>query len=321
MIKYFITAGLPFIILIITGPVLIKLLKKLNYGQHVRGQGPESHRQKEGIPTMGGILIILGIVITSLLMLELNTHIIWTLIVTVGLGLVGLMDDLKQIRSQRSLGLKARYKISAQILIGLLLALYIFFYTDVGSGIIIPVTGEIFLLHEWIIPLIILTVVGSANAVNLTDGLDGLAAGVTAVTASSLAVINSFLNFNQLTLYSLIVTGACIGFIWYNSHPAQVFMGDVGSLALGGAIASLAVFSRIELFLLIIGGVYVIETLSVMIQVIYFRLSGGNRIFNMTPLHHHYELEGLDESKIVARFLILSLIFASAGLISFYMIL
>lgn len=316
--QYFAAVGLPFIVLIITGPVLIDLLKKLNYGQQVREVGPESHLKKEGIPTMGGILIILGIVITSLLVLELNPDIIWVLVLTGGMGLVGLLDDVLKIRSGQSLGLRAREKLLAQFVLGLVLALYIYMFREVGTSLLVPFLDGIIDLGIWIVPLTVLTVVGTVNAVNLTDGLDGLAAGVTAVAASAFAVIFVFQGYEQLTFFALSITGACIGFIWFNSHPAQVFMGDVGSLALGGALASMAVVSRTQLFLLLIGGVYVIEAVSVMIQVTYFRLTGGGRVFKMTPIHHHFELKGLSESKVVARFWILSFIFAITGLISYF---
>ena len=314
--KFFAAVGLPFIILIITGGPLIKLLNKLNYGQQVRREGPESHLEKEGIPTMGGILIILAVFITVLLVLEFNYNLLWVIIITTGMGILGFLDDFFKIRSGRSLGLRAREKILAQLTFGLILALFIYFYRDMK--IILPFTGNELNIGLWIIPLNIFTVAGTVNAVNLTDGLDGLAAGVTAVAASAFSVITMFFGFQQLTLFGLSITGACIGFIWFNSHPAQVFMGDVGSLALGGALASMAVVSRTQLFLLIIGGVYVLETVSVMIQVVYFRITGGERIFNMTPIHHHYELKGLSESKVVARFWILGIIFASIGLISLF---
>lgn len=316
--EYFLAVGLPFIIIMLTGPGLIKGLEVLNFGQQIRGEGPRSHLKKEGIPTMGGILIIISILAVSFLLLDLSPDVLWALIITTGMGLIGFFDDIIKIKSKRSLGLRARGKMAGQILFGLLLALYTYFYTDLGTGILIPVTGKSFEMGVWLIPFIVFTVVAEANGVNLTDGLDGLASGVTVIVASSLAVINSALGNYQLTLFGLIVSGACLGFIWFNAHPAQVFMGDVGSLALGGAIASMAVLSRTELFLLIIGGIYAIESLSVVIQVIYFRLTGGKRVFKMTPIHHHYELSGLAEVKVVARFWIVSLIFAILGLASFF---
>jgi len=318
MIIYFLAVILPFVILMLLGPLLIKFLKKLNFGQQIRGQGPKSHLKKEGIPTMGGILIIFAILATSLILLEINNYILWSLFITMGMGFLGFIDDFIKIRKQKSLGLKARHKISGQLFLAVLLAFYVYLFTDLSSYIIIPFLGSVN-IGRWIIPLIIITVTGTANAVNITDGLDGLAASITAVVCSSLALITSFLNMTELSLFSLIITGACIGFIWFNSHPAQVFMGDVGSLALGGAVASVAVFSGTQIFLLIIGAVYVMETLSVMVQVLYFKITGGKRVFKMTPIHHHYELEGLDESKIVARFLILSMVFAGLGLVIFYL--
>ncbi|MFW6279138.1 MAG: phospho-N-acetylmuramoyl-pentapeptide-transferase [Bacillota bacterium] len=318
MILYFMAVGLPFLILMILGPVLIKILKQLNYGQQVRGQGPKSHLKKEGIPTMGGILIILAILLSALIVLELNVNVIWVLFIILGMGLIGFWDDFIKIRTQKSLGLKARHKIVGQLLLSLLLALYIYYYSDTGSIVLLPFRGQIS-LGIWIIPFVMLTVTGTVNAVNITDGLDGLASGVTAVVSSALSVLLFVLNYQQLGLLGFVITGACIGFIWYNSHPAQVFMGDVGSLALGGALSAMAVLSGTEIYLLVLGLVFVIETVSVIIQVIYFRLTGGKRVFRMTPLHHHYELQGMQESKIVARFFILSMFFASLGILMFYM--
>ncbi|MFW6035124.1 MAG: phospho-N-acetylmuramoyl-pentapeptide-transferase [Halothermotrichaceae bacterium] len=315
---YFAAVGLPFLILMIFGPGLIKLLKVLSFGQQIRGAGPDSHQKKEGIPTMGGVLIILAIIITSLIVLDMTSYIVWALIVTIGMGLIGFLDDFIKIRTQNSLGLRAREKLIGQILFGLLLGFYVYYYSEVGTAVIIPVLGLEFDMGIWIIFFITFIVVGFANAVNLTDGLDGLASGVTAIVAVSLALLTSVMGYTQLTLFGLIVAGASLGFVWFNSHPAQVFMGDVGSLALGGALSSIVVLSRTELFLVIIGGVFVIETLSVMLQVLYFKLTGGKRIFKMTPIHHHYELKGLAEVKVVSRFLIISLIFALLGLASYF---
>ena len=318
--NYFLAIGLPFLIIMVFGSGLIKFLKYLNFGQQIRGVGPESHLKKEGIPTMGGLLIIIALIITSLVVLELDTYISWVLIVTLGMGLVGFLDDISKIRAKSSLGLRAREKLFGQILFATILAVYVYYYTDIGTNILVPIIGWEFEMGIWLIPFIIFFVVGFANAVNLTDGLDGLASGVTAIVSTSMAVLTIALNYEQLTLFGLMVGGACLGFIWFNSHPAQVFMGDVGSLALGGAISAMAVVARLELFLVIIGGVYVIETISVMIQVSYFRFTGGKRVFRMTPLHHHYELGGLEEVKVVSRFWILSIVFALLGLASYYVI-
>ncbi len=316
--KYFIAIGLPFLILMIFGHFVIKILKRLNFGQQIRGEGPKSHYNKQGIPTMGGILLLIGISISAIFYLKVDSLALIALVITLAMGLLGFMDDYKKIKTGRSLGLRAREKLLGQILVALILSLYIYFYSDIGTGIIIPFTGNIIILKQLIIPFIIITVVGTANAVNLTDGLDGLAAGITAVVSSSFAILSTTMHLEGLTFFNLSITGACLGFIWFNSHPAQVFMGDVGSLALGGAVAAVAVLTRTELFLFIIGGVYVLETLSVMIQVSYFKLTGGKRVFRMTPIHHHYELKGLEEEKVVARFLLLSLIFAIIGLFSYY---
>ena len=318
VISYFLAIGLPFLLLMFLGPLLIAKLQELNFGQQIRELGPKSHQEKEGIPTMGGVLIIFAVLVSSLLLLELNQYVVWTLIMICGMGLLGFLDDYIKIKTQRSLGLKARHKMAGQLLLSLLLACYVYFFSEIGSEILVPFVGLID-LGWWIIPLIILTVTGTSNAVNITDGLDGLASGVTAVVSSAVALINFSMNYQQLGLMGFIITGACIGFIWYNSHPAQVFMGDVGSLALGGALAAQVVLTGTEIFLLLVGAVFVLETVSVIIQVIYFRLSNGKRVFKMTPLHHHYELSGMQESKIVARFIIVSMIFAGLGIAVFTM--
>lgn len=318
--NYFIAVVLPFLILIVFGPGLIKGLQYLNFGQQIRGEGPTAHMKKKGIPTMGGVLIILAVLVSSFLLLNLKSDIIWALITTLGLGFVGFLDDIIKIRSKRSLGLRAREKLLGQILIGLLLAIYVAFYSKIGTIILIPIIGCVIDLGYWIIPFIVFIVVGFSNAVNLTDGLDGLASGVTLIVVSAFAVLVSAMGFDQLSLYGLIIAGACLGFIWFNSHPAQVFMGDVGSLALGGAVSSLAVLSGTEFYLVIIGGVYVLEAISVILQVMYFKYTKGKRLFRMTPIHHHYELTGLSEGKIVARFWICSIILAILGLASFYLI-
>ncbi len=318
MYEYFLAAAIPFLLLMSLGPLLINILKKLNFGQQIRNQGPSSHLKKEGIPTMGGVLIILAILFSTLILLQINARVFWTLLLVCGMGFIGFLDDMIKIKTRRSLGLMARYKITGQFFLALLLSLYIYYYSEIAGIIFIPLIGQVD-IGIWIIPVVLLTVIGTVNAVNITDGLDGLASGTTAIVCSSLALLNAVLNYHQLSLLGLIVTGACIGFIWYNSHPAQVFMGDVGSLALGGAVAAMAVFSGSQLFLFIIGGVFVMETLSVMVQVLYFKITGGRRIFNMTPIHHHFELEGLDESKIVARFLIINLLLAGTGIILFFL--
>jgi len=318
---YLTAVFLPFLILILFGPALIKGLQYLNFGQQIRGEGPSSHLKKKGIPTMGGILIVLAILISSFVFLDLSTEVIWALITTLAMGLIGFLDDIIKIRSKRSLGLKAREKLIGQITVGLLLALYVVFYSNIGKEILFPFTGWLINPGYLLIPFIVFIVVGFTNAVNLTDGLDGLAAGVTLIVCTALAVLCSALGYKQLAIYALIVSGACLGFVWFNSHPAQVFMGDVGSLALGGAVSALAVLSGTEFFLVIIGGIYVAEALSVMIQVGYFRLTGGKRIFRMTPLHHHYELTGLEEAQIVSRFWITSIILAILGLFSYFIIL
>ncbi len=310
---------IPFVIIMLTGQPAIKFLKKLNFGQQIRAEGPESHQTKAGIPTMGGLIILFGVIISVLFLLNLNQNILLLLIITLGMGLIGFLDDFLKIRLQRSMGLSAKEKLSGQLLLGILLATVTLVKYN-SYQILIPFQGVININPVLFFLMIVFTVVGTANAVNLTDGLDGLAGGVTAITAGSFALLTALLGFIELSDFSLILAGSCLGFVWYNSHPAQVFMGDVGSLALGGALATISVISGTEVFLFLIGGVFVIETISVMIQVSYFRLTGGKRVFRMTPIHHHYELKGMQESKVVARFLLISLIFSAIGLAGFYLI-
>ncbi|KXS42470.1 MULTISPECIES: phospho-N-acetylmuramoyl-pentapeptide-transferase [unclassified Candidatus Frackibacter] len=314
MVNLIYTTVAAFAITLLIGPVMINLLHRLKFGQNIREVGPESHLEKSGTPTMGGVIILISIVVSILLFTEMTSKLFWALFVTLGYGFLGLLDDSIKIVANRSLGLKAKQKLFGQILIGGLLGYNILYNLNIGSKIIIPYLGGTLDLGILFIPFVILVVIGTSNAVNLTDGLDGLAAGVTIIVAITYTVISLNLGNYDLASFTTAITGACLGFAWFNSHPAQVFMGDTGSLALGGAIAVVAILTRTEFFLVIIGGVYVLEALSVIIQVIYFRLTGGKRIFRMSPLHHHFELKGWEESKVVVRFWILAAILSLAGL-------
>ena len=303
-----------FVIVLLTGPMLIKYFSKLEFGQQIREVGPKSHLEKSGIPTMGGVMIILAILVATLVFAGFEQQIILALFVVVGYGLLGLLDDGIKIIAKRSLGLRAWQKMLGQIVIALILGAVAIIELDLSTQIIIPFLGNTIELGSLYLPFVVLVVVGSANAVNLTDGLDGLAAGVTIIVAISFAYITYSFGLVDLSIFAAAIAGACLGFSWFNSHPAQVFMGDTGSLALGGAIASIAVLSKTELFLVIIGGIYVIEAISVILQVSYFKLTSGKRIFKMTPIHHHFELLGWDESKVVIRFWIAAIILSLIGL-------
>lgn len=306
---------IPLIFIILSGNLFIKFIEKINFGQQIRSYGPQSHLQKAGVATMGGLLIITVFLLTALFLLELKTEIIVVLSTTLMMSFTGFLDDYLKIKFERSLGLKAWQKIILQTIAALLTSLTVIFVLA-NNRLLLPFYGSYNLSFILKFILSFLVVIGSSNAVNLTDGLDGLAAGVTAVVSLAFAFLFYQLNLNSYSLLMLIMAGSTTAFLWFNSNPAQVFMGDVGSLAIGAFLASAAVLTGTEFFLLIIGGIYVIETLSVMIQVPYFKLSGGKRIFKMTPIHHHFELKGIAENKIVFRFIILTVIFSLFALSS-----
>ncbi|GAB6100369.1 phospho-N-acetylmuramoyl-pentapeptide-transferase [Halanaerocella petrolearia] len=312
-------AVLSFVISIVVGPFIIKWFRRLEFGQNIREVGPKSHMEKAGIPTMGGVIIILAVLISTLIFAEPKLEIILSLFVTLSYGLLGLLDDGIKIIADRSLGLRAWQKMLGQILIGLTVALAALTKLELGTEILIPyLLTTIDLGSKLFIPFIVVVIIGTSNAVNLTDGLDGLAAGVTIIVTITYAYICFGFGNQNLAIFATSIAGACLGFAWFNSHPAQVFMGDTGSLALGGALASIAIFTKTELFLFIIGGVYVIEAISVMLQVGYFKLTNGSRIFRMSPIHHHFELKGWEESKVVIRFWIFAIILSLIGLLGLF---
>ncbi|HHY45937.1 MAG TPA: phospho-N-acetylmuramoyl-pentapeptide-transferase [Firmicutes bacterium] len=298
------------------GSPLILRLKMLKFGQRVRADGPPEHLKKSGIPTMGGVIILAGLTLSLLVVARRDLDVLWALFVTLGFGLIGLADDFIMIILRRSLGLRARAKLAGQVLISLILAVYCLSRPDLGTAITLPFVGTKVDPGLLYIPFAVLVVVGSSNAVNLTDGLDGLAAGTSAIAATAYVVVCYAIGKDSLAVFPAAIAGACMGFMWFNAHPAQVFMGDTGSLALGGAFGALALLSKTELLLAIIGGVFVIEALSVMLQVIYFKWTGGRRILKMSPIHHHFELSGWLEPKVVVRFWIVGCIFAMLGIIS-----
>ena len=315
MVELIYAATISFLVCIITGPFLIEWFKHLEFGQQIREIGPQRHLQKSGIPTMGGIIIILAVIVSTLLIADLTLEIILALFVMVSYGVLGLLDDAIKIIIGRSKGLSGWQKIIGQVIIAAILAWVVLNRLDLGTSVIVPYLEQSIKLGTWYIPFVILVVIGSSNAVNLTDGLDGLASGVTIIVTITYSFIAFKFGAIQLSIFAAAISGACLGFSWFNSHPAQVFMGDTGSLALGGGLASIAVLTQTELLLVIIGGVYVIEAISVMLQVGYFKLSGGERIFKMSPIHHHFEESGWEEAKIVIRFWILAVILSLVGLL------
>lgn len=304
-----------FIIPVIALPFFIKYLQKHNVGQKIRQEGPNLHQHKMGTPTMGGVIVILTLVIVVLLLVPYNKYVLWSLITTVGFGLIGLVDDLIKYLKKRSLGLLTMQKLFLQIGFALIVAYCVQQSTDLGTEIYLPFIKSSIDLGIMFVPFVVLVMISSVNAVNLTDGLDGLASGLIIIAMLSFALIAHIQNLESMSLFSLVIAFTSLGFLVYNFFPAKIFLGDVGSLALGGALASVAIFSKTELFLLIIGGVFMIETLSVILQVVSVKLR-SKKIFNMSPIHHHFELCGWKEPKIIIRFWIAGIILAIIGIAS-----
>ena len=311
----------------VSGPVLIPLLHKLKFGQSERKLGPETHLKKAGTPTMGGITFILGIVAATMIFAYSASELVMpALLMTVAFALVGFMDDFLKVKKHNTDGLRAYQKIIAQFLIALIIAVYAQRSPFIGTSIYLPFSKVEWELGAFYIPVIVFVIIGTVNAVNLTDGLDGLASGVSLVYSMAMTVIFLYMasimdapvdmgqarqtqyaaELNSMAVFAAAVAGGCLGFLRFNSFPAKVFMGDTGSLALGGFVASAAYMMRLPLFIPIIGLIYLVEVLSVIIQVTYFKKTGGKRIFKMAPIHHHFELCGWSETRVVAVFSIVT---------------
>lgn len=316
MIYWPLTVLISFIIPVIVLPFFIKYLKKHHVGQKIRQEGPDLHQHKMGTPTMGGIIVILTLIVIVLFLVPYHKYVLWSLVATVGFGFIGLIDDLIKIFKQRSLGLLTRQKLFLQLVFALIFAYGVQQNTDLGTEIYLPFIKNSLDLGIMFVPFLVLVMVSAVNAVNLTDGLDGLAAGLIIIALLSFALIAFIQKILPMSLFALIVSFTSFGFLIYNFYPAHIFLGDVGSLALGGALASVAIFTRAELILLIIGGVFAMETLSVILQVVSVKLR-GKIIFKMSPIHHHFELCGWKEPKIIIRFWIAGLILGVIGLISY----
>lgn len=301
-----------FLIVIITGPIIIPILEKLKMGQSIRNDGPKTHFKKSGTPTMGGIIMVLAIFFSVLLTARWEKEMLVILASILGFGLIGLIDDLIKVVLKRSLGLRATQKLIGQFALAALIAYYVYQSPIPGSKILVPFTSRFLDLGVLFIPFTMLFIVFTVNSVNLTDGLDGLASGVTMIVMAFLSLIALAVGQTEIAIISAAVTGACLGFLRFNSHPAQIFMGDTGSMALGGAVASVVVLLGLPLLLPVIGGIYVAEAFSVIIQVISFRLT-GKRVFLMSPLHHHYEMKGWDETKVVVVFWIVTIVLVLVG--------
>jgi len=318
---------------LVLGPPMIRLLRARQIGQSIREEGPKSHMAKAGTPTMGGLLILLSVITATLLWMDLSNRFVWIALASLfALGLVGFADDFVKFTKRRNLGLTGRGKLLPQILVALAIAWAIGQWA--GHGSVSTVVTFPFLKRAVVdlgllyLPFIAFVLVGASNAVNLTDGLDGLAIGSVGIAAGTYAILayvtgnavaSRYLQIpfvpqsGELAVFCGALVGASLGFLWFNCHPAEVFMGDVGSLPLGGAIAVVAVMTKHEVLLAIVGGLFVMEALSVIIQVVSFKTT-GRRVFRMAPLHHHFELAGWAESRVIIRFWILSILFAVLGL-------
>lgn len=307
---------LSFLVSVLLGPVIIPFLKRLKAGQTIRDEGPKSHLKKNGTPTMGGILILSAMIVTSLFYMKDYPEIKPILLLTLGFGLIGFLDDYIKVILKRFMGLTPLQKMAGQLVVTGLFAYYLLKVTDISLAAKIPFMPGVELDLGWLnIPLLFFIIIGTVNGANFTDGLDGLAASVTVLAASflSAAAIGTGTRIEPITC---AVAGALMGFLLFNVYPASVFMGDTGSLALGGFVAASAYMMQLQLFIPIIGFIYVIEVVSVILQVVYFKVTGGKRLFRMAPLHHHFELGGWSETRIVAVFSIITAILCLVALIA-----
>lgn len=311
-----IPALIAFAISVVLGPVMIPFLRKLKVGQTVRDEGPQTHIQKNGTPTMGGLMILTAMTVASLFYVKEYPNIIPILFLTLGFGLIGFLDDYIKVVLKRSMGLRAWQKMALQIVLTGIFAYYLIHYTDVSLTWRIPFMPGVYLnLGILAVPMMFFVIIGTVNGTNFTDGLDGLATSVTILVATFFTVVAVGLDAG-ITPITCAAVGALLGFLLFNGHPASVFMGDTGSLALGGFVAGCAYMMQMPLFLLIVGFIYVIEVLSVILQVSYFKMTHGKRIFKMAPIHHHFELCGWKENKVVTVFSIVTAILCLSALLA-----
>jgi phospho-N-acetylmuramoyl-pentapeptide-transferase len=311
---------------LVLGPLFIKKMKEVRFEQYVRDDGPSTHLKKEGTPTVGGILILFSIIVSTSLWADISNHYVWVVIFSLsGMGAIGLLDDWKKISRGNTRGISVKTKLCLQLFVAVAIAVYLYSLPEFSTRLSVPFFKKMFPdLGLFYIPLAIFVIVGASNAVNLTDGLDGLAIGLVLIVSATYLLfsyitghfgIADYLKISyisgagELTVFCGAMVGAGMGFLWYNSHPAQIFMGDVGSLALGGSLGTVAVITKHEILLAIVGGMFVVEALSVIFQVGSFKIR-GRRIFEMAPLHHHLELKGWAEPKIIVRFWVIGIILA-----------
>lgn len=310
-----IPALLAFLISAALGPILIPILRRIKAGQTVRTDGPKSHLAKNGTPAMGGFIFILAICIVGFFYARTYTKLYPILFVTLGFAVIGFMDDYIKIVLKRSMGLRAWQKMLGQIVITVAFGVYLFFYSGVSTSVWVPFIEAPLNLGIFSIPIMVIAVLGTVNGANFTDGLDGLASTVTLVISIFFTIASVWLNADVEVITSALA-GALIGFLLFNAHPAKVFMGDTGSLALGGFVVATAYMTQLPIFILFVGFIYLAEVLSVMIQVSYFKMTKGKRIFKMAPIHHHFELSGWKETKVVAVFAIITAFLSCIALLS-----
>ena len=313
---------LSFVASIIFGLIVIPILKRCKVGQIEREDGPQSHLKKQGTPTMGGIIMAIAMVVCSVFLFfqykgsepEVAMKMIPLVFVTLGFGIVGFVDDFKKLVLKNTDGLKPMYKMLGLLIIAVIYTIYLVKVLNIGTDTYIPIVKQYISLPIWVyIPFAIFVMLGTTNAVNLTDGIDGLSTSVTTIILTCLVSISIILGIKEVTVVGTILIGACLGFLLFNLHPAKVFMGDTGSLMLGGAIAGMALYMKMPLILIVIALIPIIETLSVMIQVVHFKRT-GNRVFKMAPIHHHFELSGWKEGKVVTVFSFITLVLCIIGM-------
>lgn len=311
-----------FVVSVVCGIIVIPILRRLKVGQIERDDGPQSHLKKQGTPTMGGIIMILVMLIMSVFLFfkyrttdpEIIHKLIPLVFVTIGFGLVGFVDDFKKLILKNTKGLKPMYKMFGLLIISVIYTVYLVKVLNIGTETYIPIVKTYINFPIWLyIPFAIFVLLGTTNAVNLTDGIDGLSTSVTTIILTCLVSISIIMGVTEITLVGTVLIGACLGFLLFNIHPAKVFMGDTGSLLLGGAISGIALYLKMPLILIVIALIPVIETLSVIIQVLYFKKT-GKRVFKMAPIHHHFELCGWKEGKVVSVFSIITLILCVIGI-------
>ena len=314
--KIFIPVLVSFALSAIMGPVIIPVLRNLKMGQTEREEGVKEHLKKAGTPTMGGVIILLSILLTSLFYIRSNPQIIPVLFVTIGFGLIGFLDDYLKVVMKRSDGLFPKQKMALQIIVTAIFASYLVKVAGISLKMLVPFSGGRYLDLGWLaIPVLFFAVIGTVNGVNFTDGLDGLASSVTVLVATFFTVV-AIGTKSGIEPVTGAVVGALLGFLLFNVYPASVFMGDTGSLALGGFVASAAYMLQMPLFIIIVGLIYLVEVLSVIIQVTYFKKTGGKRIFKMAPIHHHFELCGWSETRVVAVFSIITALLCMVALMA-----